>query len=235
MRYIMKKILSILVIGLIFLLAACGDDEKEDNASKEANTNPQEVKMEKDEIVADDKVVIEINDTEVKGDRYNAVYLQTKMRVAQFGQDTGDKENIKEVTMNELIAQELIKQEATKSGIEVSDEDVQKEFEELKSQNEDNFNEYLERFKLTEESLKDQIRFSQTLSNYMEQEIKVEEVTDEDIKETYEQLKKDMDDIMTFEEAEPIIKNQLTSQRKADALQQKVEDLMKQSEIEKHI
>lgn len=231
----MKKILSILVIGLIFLLAACGDDEKEDNASKEANTNPQEVKMEKDEIVADDKVVIEINDTEVKGDRYNAVYLQTKMRVAQFGQDTGDKENIKEVTMNELIAQELIKQEATKSGIEVSDEDVQKEFEELKSQNEDNFNEYLERFKLTEESLKDQIRFSQTLSNYMEQEIKVEEVTDEDIKETYEQLKKDMDDIMTFEEAEPIIKNQLTSQRKADALQQKVEDLMKQSEIEKHI
>ncbi|WP_176481916.1 SurA N-terminal domain-containing protein [Paucisalibacillus globulus] len=231
----MKKILSILVIGLIFLLAACGDDEKEDNASKEANTNPQEVKMEKDEIVADDKVVIEINDTEVKGDRYNAVYLQTKMRVAQFGQDTGDKENIKEVTMNELIAQELIKQEATKSGIEVSDEDVQKEFEELKSQNEDNFNEYLEKFKLTEESLKDQIRFSQTLSNYMDQEIKVEEVTDEDIKETYEQLKKDMDDIMTFEEAEPIIKNQLTSQRKADALQQKVEDLMKQSEIEKHI
>jgi SurA N-terminal domain len=231
----MKKILSILVIGLIFLLAACGDDEKEDNASKEANTNPQEVKMEKDEIVADDKVVIEINDTEVKGDRYNAVYLQTKMRVAQFGQDTGDKENIKEVTMNELIAQELIKQEATKSGIEVSDEDVQKEFEELKSQNEDNFNEYLERFKLTEESLKDQIRFSQTLSNYMKQEIKVDEVTDEDIKETYEQLKKDMDDIMTFEEAEPIIKNQLTSQRKADALQQKVEDLMKQSEIEKHI
>ncbi|WP_042142331.1 SurA N-terminal domain-containing protein [Paucisalibacillus sp. EB02] len=231
----MKKIISILVIGLIILLAACGDDEKEDNDSKEANTNPQEVTMEKDEMVADDKVVVEINDSEVKGDRYNAIYLQTKMRVAQFGQDTEDKENIKEVTMNELIAQELIKQEAKKSGIEVSDEEVQKEFEELKSQNEGTFNDYLEKFKLTEESLKDQIRFSQTLSNYMDQEIKVEEVTDADIKETYEQLKKDMDDIMTFEEAEPIIKNQLTSQRQADALQQKVEELMKQAEINKHI
>jgi hypothetical protein len=231
----MKKILSILIVGLIILLAACGDDEKKDNASKEANTNPQEVTMDKDETVADDKVVVEINESEVKGDRYNAVYLQTKMRVAQFGQDTEDKENIKEVTMNELIAQELIKQEADKSGIEVSNEDVQKEFEELKTQNEDTFDDYLEKFKLTEESLKDQIRFSQTLKNYMEQEIKVEEVTDADIKETYEQLKKDMDDIMTFEEAEPIIKQQLTSQRQADALQQKVEELMKQAEIKKHI
>jgi hypothetical protein len=231
----MKKIFALIAIGIILVLTACGDDKKEENASKEASTDPQEVKMEKDEIVADDKVVIEINDTEVKGDRYNAVYLQTKMRVAQFGQNIKDKENIKEVTLNELIAQELIKQEATKSGVEVSDEDVQKEFDELKSQNEDNFNDYLTKFKLTEESLKDQIRFSKTLNKYMEQEIKVEEVTEEDIKETYEQLKKDMDEIMKFEEAEPIIKDQLTSQREAEALQQKVEELMKQAEIKKHI
>ncbi|WP_026908630.1 SurA N-terminal domain-containing protein [Paucisalibacillus globulus] len=231
----MKKIVSILVIGLIILLAACGNDEKENNASEEANTNPQEVTMEKDEVVDESQVVVEINDSEVKGDRYNATYLQTKMRVAQFGQDTEDKENLKDITLNELIAQELIKQEATKSGIEVSDEDVQKEFDELKTQSEDTFNDYLDRFKLTEESLKDQIRFSQTLSNYMEQEIKVEEVTEKDIKETYEQLKKDMEDIMKFEEAEPIIKNQLTSQRQADALQQKVEELMKQAEINKNI
>ena len=231
----MKKVISILVIGLIILLAACGNDEKEDNASEEANTNPQEVTMEKDEVVDESQVVVEINDSEVKGERYNATYLQTKMRVAQFGQDTEDKENLKEITLNELIAQELIKQEATKSGIEVSDEDVQKEFDELKTQNKDTFNDYLDKFKLTEESLKNQIRFSQTLSNYMEQEIKVEEVTDKDIKETYEQLKKDMEDIMKFEEAEPIIKNQLTSQRQADALQQKVEELMEQAEIKKNI
>lgn len=228
----MKKIVSILIIGLAVLLAACGDD-KEDNAK--TVSNPEEITMDKDETVDADKVVVSINDTEVKGDRYNAIYLQTKMRAYQFGQDIEDKDNIKEITLNEIIAQELIKQEAAKQGIKVTDESIQKEYESLKSQNEGKFDDYLKQYKLTEASLKEQIRFAQTLNQYMEKEIKVEEVTEEDIKETYEKLKKDMDNIMKFEDAEPIIKDQLTQQREADALQVKVEELMKEADIKEHI
>ncbi|WP_010098220.1 SurA N-terminal domain-containing protein [Ornithinibacillus scapharcae] len=183
----MKKIVSILIIGLVLVLAACGNDEEE---SSKTVSNPEEIKMDKDETVDADKVVVSINDTEVKGERYNAIYLQTKMRAYQFGQDIEDKDNIKEITLNEIIAQELIKQEAAKQGIEVTEDSVQKEYESLKSQNEGKFDDYLKQYNLTEESLKEQIRFAQTLNQYMEKEIKVEEVTEADVKEAYEKLKK---------------------------------------------
>ncbi|WP_047980993.1 SurA N-terminal domain-containing protein [Ornithinibacillus contaminans] len=233
----MKKLFSLLMIlGLIVVLAACGDDkEEESKKDKEEEAAPTEITMNEDEKVENDKVVVRINDTEITGERYNTVYLQTKMRVYQFGQDIEDKDNIKEVTLNEIIAQELIKQEADKQGVEVTDEEVQTEFDKLKSENEESFASYLEQYNLTEETLKDQIRFSTTLEKYMADHIETEEVTDDDIKETYDQLKEEMDDMMAFEEAEPLIKEQLAQQREADALQAKVEALMKESEIEKLI
>jgi hypothetical protein len=228
----MKKLLSLLLLSLVFILGACGDEEEEKTNEV---MQPQDIKVEEDEAVAEDKVVITINGTEVLGDRYNTTYLQTKMRAYQFGQDIDDKDNIKEITLNELIAQELIKQEAKNQGVEVSEEEVQAEFDKLKTQDEKQFNAYLETYDLTEDTLKEQLRFGQTLKQYVAKEIEIEEVTDEDIKETYEELKKDMDDIMTFEEAEPIIKAQLTQQREADALQVKVEELMEKADIEKNI
>ncbi|MBS3681471.1 SurA N-terminal domain-containing protein [Ornithinibacillus massiliensis] len=226
-----KLILSFMMIGLIAILAACGD--KEEKAQE--TVQPQDITMEEDEKVADDDVVISINDTEVSGDHYNTIYLQTKIRASQFGQDIEDKENIKEITLNEIIAQELIKQEAERLGIEVSEENVQEELDTLKSENEEQFEAYLETYNLTEDSLKEQIRFSQILSQFIEEEIEIAEVTEDDIKETYDQLKKDMENIMEFEQAEPIIEQQLTQQREADALQAKVEELMDDANIEKHI
>lgn len=221
-----------MMIGLIAILAACGDDKEE---KAQETIQPQDITMEEDEKVADDDVVISINDTEVSGDHYNTIYLQTKIRASQFGQDIEDKENIKEITLNEIIAQELIKQEAESLGIEVSEEKVQEELDTLKSENEEQFETYLETYNLTEDSLKEQIRFSQILSQFIEEEIEIAEVTEDDIKETYDQLKKDMENIMEFEQAEPIIEQQLTQQREADALQAKVEELMDDANIEKHI
>ncbi|WP_010098219.1 hypothetical protein [Ornithinibacillus scapharcae] len=40
---------------------------------------------------------------------------------------------------------------------------------------------------------------------------------------------------MKFEDAKPIIEDQLTQQREADALQVKVEKLMKEADIKEHI
>lgn len=228
----MKKLLSFIMLGLIALLVACGDD-KEDKAQE--TIQPQDIKMEEDEKVADDEIVISINDTEIDGKRYNTVYLQTKIRASQYGQDIEDKENLKEITLNEIIAQELIKQDAEKQGVKVSEEEVLEEFDTLKEENADQFDSYLETYSITEELLKEQIRFSQTLSKYTEEQIEIEDVTEDDIKETYEQLKKENENIMSFEEAEPIIKQQLTQQREANALQVKVEELMKEADIKKNI
>ncbi|MEN2768785.1 SurA N-terminal domain-containing protein [Ornithinibacillus xuwenensis] len=229
----MKKLLSIVMImGLFLILAACGDDDEKTNEEEKA---AKEITLEEDEKVDDDKVVIRINDTEVKGAQYNTVYLQTKMRVYQFGQDIEDKENIKEITLNEITAQELIKQEAARQGIDVTEEEVQNEFDTLKSENEDSFTAYLEQYKLTEESLKEQIRFTFTLDKYMQEKVQVDEVTEDDIKEAYDQLKKENEEMMEYEEAKSIIKEQLVQQREAEALQVKVEELMEAAEIEKLI
>lgn len=216
------------MIALLAVLAACGED-------KEGNKEPKDIVLEEDEKVDEEKIVITINEEDVNGKQYNTTYLQTKILAYQLGQDIDDKENIKDITLNEIIAQELIKQEAEKHGILPSEELVQEELDALKEQGEEQFNAYKEQFGLTEESLKDQIRFKQILNQFIDQEIEVEEVTEEEIKEAYDNLKEDMENIMEYEEAEPIIKDQLTQQREADALKVRVEELMETAEIKKHI
>ncbi|HAM81577.1 MAG TPA: hypothetical protein DCO80_12300 [Ornithinibacillus sp.] len=233
MRNNMKKVIAILAIALLLLVAACGKEDKEENANKEVK--PEEVTMDKDEVVDNNKVVVRINDKDITGDLYNAVYLQGKLRAVQFGQDISEKEKMKELALNEIIAQELIKQDANKQGITVSEEDIQKEYDDLKSEDEKKFKEYLKQYKLTEKIVKEQILFTHILNQYVDKEIQIDEVTEEDAKEAYDKLKKEMDDIPKYEDAESTIKANLKQQREADALQVKVEELKETATIEKHI
>jgi hypothetical protein len=232
MRYNMKKIIGILAIAFLLIATGCGNDKKE-TTNKEVK--PEEVITDKDEVVDNSKVVVSINDTDIKGELYNAVYLQGKLRAVQSGQDVSDTEKMKELALNEIIAQELIKQDAEKKGINVSEEDVQEEYNKLKSEDEGKFKDYLKQYKLTEDIVKDQIRFTQILSQYVKKEIKVKEVTEEEAKETYDKLKKEMDDMPKYEDTESVIKENLKQQREAEALQVKVDELKEKATIEKQI
>src|SRR5699024_1031271 len=109
-----------------------------------------------DEVVAEDEVIVRVNESEVLGNKYNIIYPQIKMYVTQM-EDEVSLDEIKERTVDALIDQELIYQGAAKEGITVSKEEAEEKYNELKSENEEGLNNLLEQFHLTEQGFKDQL------------------------------------------------------------------------------
>ncbi|GBF76329.1 hypothetical protein PA598K_04790 [Paenibacillus sp. 598K] len=99
----------------------------------------------------------------------------------------GNGQTLGEQTLDNLITEELIRQDFDKSGIVVSDEDLNKELESIKSSYpEGQFEMILMQNNLTEESLKEQLYFQVGLRKKFESQTNV---TDEKVKEYYESIK----------------------------------------------
>lgn len=238
----MKKFLMLmLTLTIAVTLAACGDDSKDkekDEGQVDEETAEQaneDVEVTDEEKVKDDDVVVNINDSGVKGTHYNVIYAQTKMQMQQLGQDTKDVDAIKEHALDELIAQELVMQDADDKGVKVSDKEVDKELKNFKEENDENFQAYLDEFDLSEETYKEQLFFSLVLDKYVAEEIDAKEATDEEAKETYDNMKEQNDELPEFDEIKDDLKQQLQGQKKQEQLQAKIEKLKKSADIEKLI
>ncbi|MGP4107575.1 SurA N-terminal domain-containing protein [Virgibacillus sp. L01] len=255
----MKKFIMILMaLSLATILAACGGDDSadsKDSKDKEGNKKQTEeqagqagkasskpVEITDEEKVKKDKVVTKINGEEITGETYNATYAQTKVMMQQYGQDVSDKKKLKEQTLNAIVQQELLKQDAEKNGIEVSDKEVQSQFEKAKSSNKKQFESVLKQYHLTEETYKDQLDFELTVQKYKKQELKDTKVTDKEVQDYYDKLKeqqknaskKQKKQLPKLKDLESQIKKQLKQQKEQQKLQAKVQELQKQAEI-KHM
>jgi len=238
----MKRFTIFLItITLAVVLAACGNDEADETEEKEqpdedvAEQANAEVEVSDKEKVNDDDVVVNINDSGVKGTDYNIFYLQTKMQMQQFGQDIEDLDSIKEQTLDRLITQELLMQEAEKEGIEISDEEVNSELDEIKEQVGENFDDQVKEIGMNEESFKDQLSNELLISKYADEKIKTEEVSDDEAKEMYENLEQQNEEIADFDEIKGELKQSIEEQKKQEELQAKVEELKESADIEKLI
>ncbi|GGB44561.1 hypothetical protein GCM10011409_22690 [Lentibacillus populi] len=246
----MKKLVMLVVaLSIVTMLAACGnnsdsgsssdagkksgDQNKTEQQAKQAQD--KDVKISDDEKVNKDDVVVQVNDTKIKGDQYNNIYAQTKVAMNQFGEDVSDKDQLKEQAINVLVQQELLKQDAKKQGIDISGEKVQSEFEKIKAENEDQFAAVLEQYQLSEQAYKDQLAFELTVDEYINKEITGTDVTDKEIKSYYDKLKEQSKDIPELKKVKEQIKDELTKQKENEKLQAKINELKKDAEIKNMI
>jgi|SRR5699024_10066997 len=232
----MRKFLMLIVaISLLIGLVAC-DGKSDETTNNDEELENETVEFTDDEKVNDDQVVVTINGTDIMGTEYNSIYMQTKVRMHRFRQDVSDLDLLKEQTLNILIDQELLSQDAERIGIEVSDEEVDKQFTDAKEEaGDDQFTTFLEQYQLTEEDFKDQVYFSILHDKYLESEIPKVEVTDEEVKEIYEELKKQNEEFPDFDEIADRLKLELTMQKEQEKLQEKINELRDEAEIEKMI
>ncbi|WP_077324303.1 SurA N-terminal domain-containing protein [Virgibacillus siamensis] len=239
----MKKFIMLMMALLIaVVLGACGDDSAKDksedkNADKktEQAADQKKVEITDKEKVKDDKVVLKVNDNDINGEQYNAMYAQTKIMMHQYGQDVSDTKKIKQQTMDILVQQELLKQDAKEKGIKVSDDQVQKKFDKTKSQNKEQFSKVLDRYHLTEEVYKNQLAFELTLQKYIDQEITGTKVTDKEVKAQYDKLKKQRKQIPKFNKIKDQLKQQMQTQKEQQKLQAKVKNLKDEAQIKEMI
>lgn len=236
----MKKWMTIVAaLALVVGLAACGDNS-EDTDGKEKDTNndeapaTEEIEITDEEVMDDDQTVVHINGTEIKGDKYNNIYPQVKAQATQTEEEKLDQAQLKDRTIDSLVERELIMQGAKEAGVVVEDEEVQSEYDSIKSANEEGLTTLLEQFHLTEEGFIDQLKFELTLEKYG-QEISSDEVTDEEIQSYYDTLKEQNEELPKLEELKADIKAQIQQQKSLQAIQQEIESMKEKADIERKV
>jgi hypothetical protein len=251
----MKKYLLTLLIGLLSLsLAACNNDEEkaekaeetkssEETKDKEetAAVDPEEMQKKLDaQKVEDDKVVAVVNGQEIKGTEYNDALSVSQMQFTQMGQDPTTDEmakQLKDYTLESLVGQTLLLQEIDKKGYEAKEEDINKQLETLKAsyKTEEEFEQALKTNNLTLDKLKEQIADTVRYDQYIKNDLKVEEVKDEDVKEYYDSMVSsagESADTPKYDDVKETLKANLEQQKTQEKLASKVEELRKSAEIE---
>lgn len=260
----MKKLKYPFIVGLLSVaLAACGSNDASDSAdkkedSKTAQTEEQQQqtkeqekqmkemqeKLEKQQ-VDEKKTVALVNDEKILGSEYNQVLQTSQMQMQQMGQDPTTKDAAKQVkdqTIDSLVGQTLLIQDATEKGYKASEDEINKQIEDAKKQydSEKEFNNVLKQAGLNMDQLKEQLGESIQYNKYVEKEIKADEVTDEEVKEYYDQYAKQAESagsdqqqqLPKYEEVKDQIKGQLEQQKKQEKVGEQVEKLKKEAKVD---
>ncbi|MDQ0229419.1 SurA N-terminal domain-containing protein [Metabacillus malikii] len=251
----MRKMIMVLLISVLaFTLAACNDGKKEDKEAKnstktEENTkSEEELAAEAEELqkkldkqkVEEDIVVAIVNGKEIKGTEYNQILTSLQTSSYQNGLDPTSEETakqLKEETLNSIVGQELLMQEINKKGYTASEDEINKQLETEKArfEKEEDFEKALESSKLTIDDLKEQIKENVIISQYLEKDMKVDEVKEEEVKELYTSLTKNLDDSSEtpkYEDVKESLKEKLVQDKTAAAIRTKIEELRKNAEVE---
>ncbi|MGX4668225.1 SurA N-terminal domain-containing protein [Cerasibacillus sp. JNUCC 74] len=240
----MKKwIVLIMTLLLATVVVACGDDnnaegnkdsnqeeqQEQGNTGKEGE-KPKKVEITDKEKVSEDEVVASVNGEEIKGDRYNPTYSQLKITMGQYNQDVSDLNKLKKQTIEMLITQHLINTDAAKKGIEVTEKEVQKEFDKIKKENEDRLKTALEQFQMDEEQFKAMLKDNIITTEYTDKEFDVK-VSDKEVKEYYNKIKEQSEEVAKLDDLEEQIKTRLEQEKASEQLQKRIDDLKKDAEI----
>ena len=201
---------------------------KETQVKKEKSR--QKVEITDKEKVSEDEVVASVNGEEIKGDRYNPTYSQLKITIGHYNQDVSDLDKLKEQTIDMLITQHLINTDAAKKGIEVTDKEVQKEFDKIKKENEDRLKTALEQFQMDEKQFKTMLKDNIITTEYTDKEFDVK-VTDKEVKEYYNEIKEQSEEVAKLDDLEEQIKTRLEQEKASAQLQKRIDDLKKDAEI----
>lgn len=164
----------------------------------------------------------------------------SQMQFTSMGQDPTTEElatQLKDYTLESLVGQTLIMQEIEKKGYEAKEEDINKQLDTLKAnyENDDAFNEALKTNNLTLDELKAQIADTVKYDQYVKNDLKVEEVTDKEVKEYYDKMTSTGDESAEtpkYEDVKDRLKTNLEGQKTQEKLAAKVEELRETAKIE---
>lgn len=169
---------------------------------------------------------------------------EMKMMYQMQGQEiTPDIENqLRQSVLNELISEILILNEAKQQGFEVSDEDIEEQYQAIVSQyeDEDQLTEILQQEGMTKQDLEEDISRQLTVQKFLDEHTEKAleeegiEVSEEDKKTLYEQLEEQGQDLPDFEEIKPSLRENLIQEERQAIITQMVNELREDATIEIH-
>jgi len=223
-----KNVLLPFIAGALAIsLAACGNGED--------NEKSVEQQVEPNEIVAI------VNEEELKGDEFNNISMSIQDQMEQMGEDTSSKESAEQVkieTLDILVNQALIRQQTKESKMKAEKSEVDEGYTELVKQvgDEKEMKKMLKSKGMDVETLKEQIAESIVFEKYGEKVAPVGKITEEEIKEYYDQVSAESKDagqeLPPLEEVREEIKGSIEQEQQQKKLAAHVEELKENAEIE---
>lgn len=176
MNKIVKSFLAVLVIGGFLLSYQDGYAE-----SGKGKVSPDVKTAEKGEKVPD--VVATINGVKISGVEFSKGLQSYKKRLAMMGQEV-PLEHAKEINktiIDDLVSRELLIQNCNKTGIKVSDDEMNKEMATIKSrfQNEEQFNQVIKSQNLTMDEVKSDVRKALAIKKLIKKDVEDKITVDE--------------------------------------------------------
>lgn len=226
---------------LLLTLGACSDNEEADeNAEPEtteeasSKTAPAESSL---ELPAHEEVVVVVDGEEILGNVYNSVARQLETTLASQGHAASDEtaEMMKEQALSVLVGNKVILNDAEEKGLQADEKLVKERLEDLKGQfeSEEAMDEALEQTGFTLEDMEGQLREQLVYEQYVAEEIEADEVTDAEIKETYDGfVETSEEEVPPLEEMEPNIRQSLEQEKTQDAVFTRIEKLKKSAKVE---
>lgn len=254
-----KKLLVPIIVGALALsLAACSGEDKastdekpeaetKQEATKDQATKEQEAFVKEmqaklaEQQVDNNKIVAIVNKEELKGEGYNAALTSIQGQMQQMGQDPSSKESAEQVKMQALdmlVNQTLILQKAKEAELKVSTSEIDKEYSAFEKQfgGEKELEKALKAQSMDVKALKEQIAESILFERYLDKVAPVENVTDKEIKEYYDQAasasKEAGEELPPLAEVSEEIQGILKQEQQQKLLAKHVEELKADAEIE---
>ncbi len=216
--FLRKLTSGLLFIGLVVLLAACGNDDSEPIAI--------------------------VNGEEIPTYRFNEQVDRMKSGYEQQGIDFDSEDGaqflamIEQQAINTLIQQTVLIQGAEEAGIELDEASVDDAYAGIRNQfdSEEMFEEALEANGFTEDSLREMIYVELKIEKFFDASVDDVDVSDADIEEYYadyeEQMEQHDQEAEALEDIWDEIEAQIIQERQSEQFNEVVDTLMEQSEIE---
>ncbi|WP_173916371.1 SurA N-terminal domain-containing protein [Halobacillus sp. Marseille-Q1614] len=223
----MKKLVLAAFISVLaaFILMACGGNESAEDDNK--NTEQKE----------SDPVAV-VNGEEIPRKEFETQLDGAKKQYEQMGMDVkGKEEQLQKSIIDQMVGLELLKQEAKKEGYEVSEDEVDKRYEEFTSQfeSEEAQKKAFEESNLTEEKVKDELQQSLVINKYLKENTEEVKVSEDEMKKQYDTMSEQQGEdqkMPSYEESKDQIKQQLTTQKENEQVKKLIEKLKKDAEVD---
>jgi len=224
-----KTIFSIIILVVIGL----GGYYYLSNSDGSMNSSNSEVMEESTGPVA------KVNGVEISRANYQSRFTTISSTATQQGADPADeavKAQIQEETLNVLINTQLLIQSAGENGIEITDDQVEEEYQKIIENlgGADGLAEALKNMNLSEEDLRKDIREQLSITELIQIKTDYSELTvsDSEVSEYYQSVSASNPDVPELETVSEQIKAQLLAQKQQEEIGKLIETLRVDANIE---
>lgn len=243
-----KKKWTAVLSGFVLAIGIAGCGNSDDNAqeNEEANNNQEEQQSEEgnnnseegnnSEASGDTAAVV--NGEEISMDEFTKQVDRQKNVMQQNGMEMKDKQlaQIKQRILSQLINTELLLQKANDAGIEATQEKVDEKYNQMtKDYSEEKVTELLKQNNTTKEQLKKDLANQIKIDEFVAQNTEEVSVSDKEIQERYDSMKQNNKEMPSLDKVKSTLKQQIKKSKKNEQVSKLLDELRKESEIEKNV